>query len=141
MLLIRPSNAGDLQYLHDIEIKSYGQPWLGDEFTGFGRSTFVGTEDLRVIGYYCIRYSANSTRLLRLAISPRWRRMGLGSALMAHVKRGGGSKITTIVSELNEGAIAFLHDTDFRCVNVMKDAFKDSGDSYDGFYFLWRTNG
>lgn len=139
-MLIRPYQVGDLQYLHDIEIKSYGQPWLGDEFTGFGRSTFVGTESLRVIGYYCIRYSASSTRLLRLAVSPTWRRMGTGSALMDHAKRQGG-KVTTIVSELNEGAIAFLHDTDFRCVNVMKNAFKDSGENYDGFYFLWRMNG
>ena len=137
-MVIRPYCAGDLTFLHDIEIKSYPDPWLKDEFTGFGRSTFVAVDDKRTVGYYCIRFSSASTRLLRFAIAPQWRRMGCGSGLMDHVKRN-GIKVTTIVSELNEAGTAFLHDVGFRCVNVLKGAFRENGESWDGFYFLWRT--
>jgi len=131
MLSPRPMLNFDAPYVTDIEIKSYPKPWLFKQFMADHRSV-VGITDGKVVCYYCIQ----GYQLLRFAVHPSWRKCGVGTTLMEHVKRM--HKVTIIVPESDEGAQLFLRSTGFQCVNVLEKTFNDLGNWEAGYFFLWK---
>jgi len=129
-MIVRPYLGCDASSILDIEIKSYYEPWEWEEFEKFGRSISVCVVDGRVVGYACMK----GNKLLRLAVKEEWRRMGAGTLLLNAVR---GTKCSIIVCETNFAQF-FLRENGFKCVNIIKGAFTEYGDSLSGLYFLWR---
>lgn len=131
-MLLRPYQGCDATYLRDIEIKSYTAPWAAPEFKKFGRFVRVGVADGKVVGYSVLQGS----KILRFAITPNWRRMGLGTEMMKARMRD--TKLTIVIPESNESGAFFLRENGFKVVNILKGAFNELGVTEDGFYFLWK---
>ena len=134
-MLIRPYQACDNTTLRDIEIKCYRNPWVPQEFAQFGRMSMIGVADGAVVGYFCVK----GVKLLRFAVTPAWRRMGLGRRLMVEAKKIAGTKLSIVIPESDTGSQLFLRECNFKCVNAMPKAYTDMGVVEDGLYFLWKA--
>jgi ribosomal protein S18 acetylase RimI-like enzyme len=139
-IVIRPYRGGDLTFLATLEIQGYEHPWDVNEIAKHTTDLMVGVIDGKIIGYFVLALDGNRVQLLRLIVSPGWRRSGCGTALLEHAVNEvrAFKRITTIVPESNEAAQCFLRRNHFRCVNILKDHFVICGIKEAGYYFLRR---
>jgi len=137
-VVIRPFWGGDAQFLHIVDVQGYENPWTEEEIAKKGYNIHTLSVDDRPEGYVCLEPVGNTARLLRLVVSTKYRRQGLGSRLMvfALTEVSNFQKITTIVPETNLDAQCFLRYHDWKCVNTMKHHFQVCGRLEDGLYFL-----
>lgn len=116
--------AEDLPQVHAMEDQFYGTPWSASSF-----SHELGNRDAilkvavcyeQVIGYICIRSLLDVTHLLKLTVLPRFRRRGIGRALLGGAlhalreRRLDIRELTLEVRESNSAAIALYKQAGFK---------------------------
>ena len=83
---IRPARPADSAALSEIERSCFGDPWSAEGFRqvieGAGSFGLVAERGGVPLGYLFGRQVADEGEILNLAVAPRYRRGGIGSALL-----------------------------------------------------------
>lgn len=83
---IRPARPADSAALSEIERSSFGDPWSPEGFrqalAGPGSFGLVADRGGLPLGYLFGRQMADEGEILNLAVAPRYRRGGVGGALL-----------------------------------------------------------
>lgn len=85
-LRVRPMRSTDLEAVLGIERMSFSSPWSRSSFrTLLARADadlWVAEVEGRTVGYAAVWYMAHEAELGNLAVSPAWRRRGIGGRLL-----------------------------------------------------------
>lgn len=127
----------DFQYLTVIDLKSYyPNVWEEPDFKNPHNNLRIARIPRNPVGYAVFQRSDRAMRLMRLAVDVKWRRQGVGSQIMRYVldeaRDMSMGKITIVVRETNDAAIAFLGKFDFKAKSVIQNAGED-------FYYFKRN--
>jgi GNAT superfamily N-acetyltransferase len=106
---VRLGNIRDVNYIKDIDLKSYQYPWpdeswftLGDEET---HHWCVATRRAEPIGFAVWQDHPQAVELHRIAVKPPEQRKGVGTQLVKYVcdyaKERYRGRIVTVVPEIN----------------------------------------
>lgn len=131
----------DLAAVLEIESSSFEFPWQEKTFIDTLRQRncigMVAEHECDVAGFMIYELRRTSISLLSIAVHPDYRRIGIGTALIAklltklnHVRR---NQIDVQVRETNLGAQLFLRDLGFRAVAVVSNYYDDSDE--DAYLF------
>lgn len=128
-----------------VDAASFCDPWGRQQFERVLTSeTDVGivaiVEGL-VVGFCVYEVHGLSVRIHSLAVLPEYRRRGIGSRLLAGIKKRNGNTfqraVSACVHERNNGAIGFFRANQFRAVEVVRGAFGVAGEN-DGYDFRFQ---
>ncbi len=124
----------DLSEVLAIESESFEFPWSEHEFRQCLRQRncvgMVAEHNDRILGYMVYELSKSRIHLLNLAVSPSWRRHGVGSQLITRLinklSPERRSRITLEVRETNLAAQLFFRANGFRAISVLHNFYEDS---------------
>jgi len=91
-IVFRPMKLSDLPVIMEVEQASFPTPWPRQAFYNelihnrFARYSVIQV-DGRVVGYCGLWLFLDEAHITNIAIHPRWRRRGLGEALLSYVMR------------------------------------------------------
>lgn len=139
----------DMPEVLDIERVSFANPWNEAEFIGALRHrnvvAKVATESKSVwapiLGYMFYELHHNRLELLNLAVTPVYRRQGIGAAMIDNL----AGKLTlqrrralsTVVGDDNLGAHLFLAAQGFIAQGVLRGAYEAT--DQDAYLFTYRV--
>ena len=113
--MIRFTQPTDCEMLLDIDIKCYDKVWLANEF--LATDTYVYIIDKRIVAFVSWRTNGGTLQIIKLGVTPAFRRQGIGSTMIDAVLCRG--LITRcLVSEDWLSAQLFLKDNQFKWVNT-----------------------
>jgi ribosomal-protein-alanine N-acetyltransferase len=89
-LHIEPAQGGDAAVLAKLHAQGFYRGWPREDFAAYiaGRDTpiYVACDARRrIAGFAMIRLAADEAELITIAVDPRWRKKGVGLALMRAV--------------------------------------------------------
>jgi [ribosomal protein S18]-alanine N-acetyltransferase len=129
----------DLPDVLAIERASFTAPWNECQFDGLLRRTecfgLVAETGDGVCGYLIGAIDPEQLQLLNLAVTPRWRRHGIGSRLLSALaeRLATPRRLITVVSERNLAAHLFLRARGFRATRILRGHW--SGTPDDAYLF------
>ncbi|MEO0075390.1 MAG: ribosomal protein S18-alanine N-acetyltransferase [candidate division WOR-3 bacterium] len=89
MIIIQKMTNKDLEQVLEIERESFAFPWQRSFFeydlAQNNRYCLVAKKDERVVGYANLWHFADELQLANIAVSKKFRRQGIGSALLNQV--------------------------------------------------------
>lgn len=95
-----------------------------------------------VVGFVIYKLSSKSIEILDIAIHPKYRRSGLGKAIVDKLKSklcwNRRNAIDFTVLETNLTALKFFRELGFRAVNLVKKPYLET--DRDGIYMRYRVN-
>jgi len=125
----------DMAAVLDIEDGSFEFPWLEEDFIHCLRQrncigmVAVDEED-RVVGFMIYELHRSRIHLLNFAVAPDYRRLGVGSQMVAKLvgklSSQRRSRIVLEVRESNLPAQLFFRENGFRAMSVMRDYYDDT---------------
>lgn len=135
----------DMQSVLEIEHDSFEYPWTEDEFIRCLRTRdCIGMAALieeAVAGYMIYELHPNRIQVLTLAVAPKHRRSGVGTAMvemlkscLAYQRR---NRISLIVQESNLPAQLFFRSLGFKVKAIYKDQY-DHGRNEDAYAMTYR---
>ena len=144
--VIRGAQARDINYLVDIDIKSYHFPWSVDKWRKFAGdktcSILLAMIKVEPVAVCAWKKSGKDAEILRLATKPAYRGLGAGSLLLHAMESTDLQEVTVIVPEINcfpghpDDISAWLLARGFRAsAPILKDHFHMYNKHYDGFKF------
>jgi [ribosomal protein S18]-alanine N-acetyltransferase len=127
----------DMPEVLAIEAASFDYPWDEDELLRHLRQPhhigMVAEHGERVVGYMVYELLKGRIHVLDFAVPPGFRRQGVGhqmaAALVGKLSYHRRTRITTEVRETNLAGQLFFGSQGFRAVEVIRDAFGDTGES------------
>ena len=135
----------DMPEVLAIEHASYEFPWCEEEFLRVLRQRncigMVAECGERVVGFMIYELHKTRLQVLNLAVSPEYRRMGVGRQMVAKLVGKLSShrrtKISMAIRETNLPAQLYFRALDFRAVEVIRESYEDTGeDAYVLQYIL-----
>ncbi|WP_169979618.1 ribosomal protein S18-alanine N-acetyltransferase [Tautonia rosea] len=135
----------DMPEVLAIEHASYEFPWCEEEFLRVLRQRncigMVAECGERVVGFMIYELHKSRLQVLNLAVAPEFRRMGVGRQMVAKLVGKLSShrrtKILLQTRESNLSAQLYFRALDFRAVEVVREAYEDTGeDAYVLQYVL-----
>lgn len=147
MPIIRGAQARDINYLIDIDIKSYHFPWSVNKWRKFAEnkvcSILLATIKAEPIAVCAWRKSGKVAEILRLGTKPAYRGLGAASLLLNVMESPELQEVTMIVPEINcfpghpDDVSAWLLLRGYQAtVPILKKHFHMYGKQYDGFKFV-----
>lgn len=141
----------DYEQVMEIEQLSFTNPWTLDEFKKWICNRYVygqvvTTDDVNVIGYYVYELLPDRVLVLNIAVHPSCLRRGVGSYMMAELKKKLHARVRTSlvcnVSDRNYEAHAFFRDHGFTATRVIHGLWDDRDiDAYRFEFHGGNTNG
>jgi ribosomal-protein-alanine N-acetyltransferase len=139
---VRRLTYGDLPEVIAIERRSFPAPWSLAMFVlelSKPASVSVGAvHEGELVGYLiCSRYHT-VWHLMNVAVDPRYRRLGVASALIGHLVEtaGEGERYTLEVRVSNQEAIAMYESFGFRGAGVRRRYYHDNNEDA---LIMWRA--
>lgn len=86
-MTIKPYWQGALDYIVDLDIKSYDDVWEAEAFHNIGQSIRLCCIDDEIAGFYLVDGVAKLGRIIKFAVKPSWRRQGIGTEMMNNLLR------------------------------------------------------
>ncbi len=134
---IRPATCADIDALLELERRCYRFPWsrrqFCDEFDNAAASLDVALVDLQIAGYLCSWLICGELQIQNLAISPAFRRRGIGQALLEYVisrcLREGLTSAWLEVRDDNQAAINLYLACGFVLQGRRKKYYQDGTDA------------
>ena len=138
-LHLTPATTADIETLIAIENRCFPWPWGRLSFEGelAGRgggslaaraTTSSGDEEL--IAYLFYRFIADEVHIFRVAVSPEWRRQGIGSRLVVECLQMARSRgVAAAVLEVrpsNTEAVALYRNFGFQVIGTRPGYYSDS---------------
>jgi len=116
---------GHLDYLVDIDIKSYDEVWEPNQLHKVGRDIRVCVMDTsdEIVGFYLVNAQAGRLgRLIKFAVKPSWRRQGIGTFMMENLLLQSWelTTLSCLVDEAELPAQLFLKENYFGCRRQLK---------------------
>jgi len=124
----------DMPEVRAIELESFEFPWSEDDFIRCLRQRncigMVAEHDDHVAGFMIYELHKNRIHVLNFAVAERYRRMGVGSQmlakLIAKLSTQRRSRILLEVRETNLAAQLFFRENGFRAVSVLRSYYADT---------------
>jgi ribosomal-protein-alanine N-acetyltransferase len=131
---IRELVPGDMDSVMDIELVSNDTPITGQQFARLLRRRnivgFVASTDDKIIGFIVIEIFKDNFRILNIAVSPDYRRLGAGRKLLgfltSQLKADKQSKAVIMVRETGLASQLFLKACGFKAVTIMHSYYSDT---------------
>lgn len=135
----------DLPRILEIDESSFEYPWSEEEIIACVKQSnnigMVAEVNEDVVGYMIYEMRKKEIEILVFAVHPKYRRSGIGGALIGRLickLIGQRSKIVVAVQESNLQAQLFLRNMGFLCTHVEKDCYDECDeDSYVMQYFIY----
>ncbi len=123
-----------IEYLYDIDIKSFYWPWPKegwDNIKGYIFRTYILKNTPK--GFTSFKVGPDCLRIIKIAVHPDYRRIGIGSLLMDDLVHIGisqkKSKLEMIVHEECK-YLDWLRNRGWRATTVERGLFPDGTDGY-----------
>lgn len=134
----------DMSEVLDIERMSFEFPWFEDDFVRCLRQRncigMVAEQGDRVVGFMIYELHKTRLHILNFAVSPHYRRRGIGSQMVQKLVGKLSSQRRTDISlevrETNLEAQLFFRETGFRATEVLRDFYEDSPEDAYVMQFL-----
>lgn len=134
---VRPATIDDVGGLAELEKASFADPWPPASLTGElgtpGRIVRVALASEAIVGWSSTSVVADTADLLRVAVAPAARRLGLGRVLvddvMACASAAGAERVLLEVAESNAAARALYATTGFREIHRRRRYYADGADA------------
>lgn len=124
----------DIPEVLDIERLSYERAWNEAKIIRALRKrktcACVTERDSLVIAYCVYELRKHAVRIIKLAVHPDQRRLGVGTSILQHLLRK-RPRMYTVIHEENSSAQRFLSAVGFRATRVIRERFH----SADGYLF------
>jgi len=154
---LRPALGNDINFLIDIDLKSYDYPWLVDKWRSLALNSVctvtLATMNMGPVGFVAWKkkIADKEAEILRLAVKPAYRNNGAGSLLLGSVEvdanENGIQKITLIVPEIHcfpnhkNDVSQWLLARGYQAIKpIFKNYFDMYGSKVDGFKFVSSVN-
>lgn len=132
-MLIREMTAGDLPKVAALERRCFSDPWseaiFRQSLTNPQSRFFVAVSEDGIAGYAELAFALDEGDLTNIAVSPEFRRQGLGQALLDRVIGTASElKLSRLFLEVrvsNEPAIRLYEKNGFTDVGLRKDYYTD----------------
>ena len=139
MIDIREIEENDLIDLFDIEQISFKNSYristLADMY-GKPSYKFLGIFNRnRLAGYIILLDSIDIYEVIKIAVSPNYRKRGMGKKLLAYVLENLDKNLMLEVRVSNEPAISLYEGLGFKKINIRKGYYGDTGE--DGIVYLF----
>lgn len=138
----------DLEGVLDVEAESFSNPWTRDMYARElqNRSVchvlLVRTADCRVAGFCAFWLVFDEVHINNVAMRPRFRAQGIGTALLQHVlaeaRQLGARRATLEVRASNERARRLYERLGFYVAGVRRNYYTDP---VEDALILWRDDG
>lgn len=125
----------DLKWVLEIENLSFNDPWTKEMFEGEIKNNdfYVVKDGEKIIGYGGFSMVLSDAFLLNLAVSPPYRRKGIGGFLLGHLitraKEKNSKTMSLEVRRSNISAREFYYKHGFREKGIRKDYYKKGEDA------------
>ncbi len=143
---VRGAQIRDINYLVDIDIKSYHFPWSVDTWRRFAASkscnillASVKAEPIAVCAW---RTCGKDAEIMKLATKPDFRNLGAAIGLLRMMEATELQEVGIVVPEINcfpghpDDVSRWLSARGYRAIApIIKDRFHMYGKYYDGFKF------
>jgi ribosomal-protein-alanine N-acetyltransferase len=136
---LTPATRTDIEALAALENRCFAWPWgrlsFESEFAGRDGGGLVaraaaGDGDEALIAYLFYRLIADEVHIYRIAVSPEWRRQGIGSQLVGEcLRRARRRGVTAALLEVrpsNTEAAAFYRRFGFQVIATRPGYYTDS---------------
>ena len=131
-VLIRDAVPDDLDALEELEKECFSLPWTREQLRNElpdGMHEFLAAEvDGKVAGYVGMMCVLDEGYISNVAVSPRYRRNGIGRVLVREMLRRADLRklafVTLEVREHNDGAIALYSEAGFVPVGRRKQYYE-----------------
>ena len=148
---IRPVTGADINYVRDIDLKSYTYPWDSEMWRKLAndKSCYIVISSLGFTptGFIVWKVEEDACQVLRLGVKPHARNLGSGSALITHVEDWAIdhhlTNIYTLVPEINcfpghpDDVSAWLLHRGFKAtLPIIEDLAFLYGNLVDGYKFV-----
>jgi [ribosomal protein S18]-alanine N-acetyltransferase len=147
---IEPLGPEDARALAALHAEDFPRPWTDGEFATliaqdpvFGRiAREIGKPKAPPVGFVLARLAAGEAEILTIAVARRFRRHGLGRALMdavlreLHARRA--EALFLEVDEVNEPALALYRRLGFRQVGKRAEYYAKAGAAKSGALVMRR---
>lgn len=137
----------DMPEVLDIEYRSFEFYWTEEDFLRCLRQRncigMVAEIGETVVGFMLYELLTNKINIINLAVDPRHRRSGLGTAMIDKmITKLSSHRRTRLVIDLRETNLVaqlFFHNQGFRAVRVLPKFYEDSGE--DAYHMILRHDG
>ena len=124
----------DMPEVLSIEASSFEFPWLEEDFIRCLRQRncigMVAEHDDQVVGFMIYELNKNRIQVLNFAVSPEFRRRGVGTQMVAKLigklSTQRRTRIALEVRETNLDAQLFFRTVGFRAVSVLRNFYEDT---------------
>lgn len=133
-IIIRKMLHGDILRVHEIGRQCFTTPWQlsSFEYELENRDAIlkVAVLNIEIVGYICVRTMLDVTHVMDLAVTPRLKRMGIGSLLLRNAlqelrrTRADISLVTLEVRESNIAALKLYEKYGFREIGRRRGYYK-----------------
>lgn len=148
----RPATEDDLDQVVEIEQKSITPPWTRAAFAAeLDKKTsrfWVITDDetdQKVMAYAVFSFPAEQAHIVTFAVSPQFRRAGIGLYLLRrlihYVMRKNGESIVLEVRKGNTAAVHLYQSLGFMVIHTMPRFYPDGEDAYSMVFKVDRGAG
>ena len=135
--LVRLVEASDIPGIYAVERACFPDPYpsvfLDDLMKSYQAQFFVAVDNGEIIGYAVASIGDRYGHVISLAVSPRYRRRRVGTALMsaleAKLTQEGAEEIHLEVRKGNGGAISFYERWGYRPVSEIRRYYPDGEDA------------
>ena len=119
----------DLPEVLKIENESFEFPWTKDDFLGKPHQRnciyMVAEYNENIVGFIVYELNKNKIKLINLAVDPRFRRLGVGTQMVAKLigklNYQNRKRITFEIRETNLGAQLFFRTIGFQVIQILKN--------------------
>lgn len=144
---IRWMISGDMTDVVDIENASFEYAWTKEDFRAALRKrnciAMVAEKNEKVVGFMVYELYKSRLTLTNFAVSPLFRRMGVGSQmaekLIAKLSAHRRTRIDLIVRDSNLPAQIFFRSHKFLAEEILRGHYQDSGE--DGYIMAYTLPG
>jgi ribosomal-protein-alanine N-acetyltransferase len=135
----------DMPEVLAIEQASHDYPWCEEEFLRVLRQRncigMVAEYGERVVGFMIYELHKSRLQVLNFAVSPEFRRMGVGhqmaGKLVGKLSSHRRTRINLMVRESNLEAQLFFRVEGFRATEVMREHYEDTGEDAYHMQYLF----
>ena len=136
----------DMQEVLQIENRGFEFPWTEEDFIRCLRQRncigMVAEHEQQVVGFMIYELHKNRLHILNFAVSPQFRRLGVGSQmvtkLISKLSPQRRTRILLEVRETNLPAQLFFRTSGFRATTVVRDFYDDTTEDAYVMSFLYR---
>lgn len=130
-LTIVPTEQSHLDNITKIEAACFSSPWSRQSFATTIANNYTSCcsaiIDNEVVGYICLSHLFEEGEILNIAVSPTFRKWGIGEALMDfgidYLKKQGITRITLEVRESNTPAKTLYLKKGFTPIAIRKNYY------------------